>query len=653
MRWKKQVCFSLAAAVLSANTGCQPRPDAQRESLSTEKTVVSMMYPQPLNHFEELVERTYPDIDLQVEATTTATINGDSERRLRNDHGTDLVVTTLPTGNVQDYVLDLSAEAYVAGYQSTAINPVMIQGQTRFLPLPGQYSGYIINKTLVEQLGKPMPASNEALLELLDAGKEQGVGIGEDGAMFGIIVVDPAAVGSYIVGTRVPDFLGKMDGIEWMAEFRQGSAGFSGVWDGSLDMLLYCVNKDYLNSRSLSLTTTNVTPVKERMLEGTMLLSYGNVRLLSQLNSESGAYEYKMLPFLSSKGNKPWVLSSPDAYIAINSALEKQGSEPVLDACQRILAVLSTQEGQDAWIADTSATTTYLSDYQEPDNGVPPGLADCVQGGYVYNLQMPSNVIQYFGRNMIDVLDGRRDMAEALGLVDDYCKHGSAEVDYDQSVVGSVAKDLIYENYNTRLEETAIGNLLADAVAEYAGTDIAVVNGGAIRASLYKGDVLGADLTAVCPYANKIVVLETDGSSIIRMLENGISQTMRQDSIPAGRFLQAAGIRYSYRPMTNTEPAVLLDATLADGRAIEPDSRYAVAVSDYMAGSSGYLDNNGDGFTMLNIYSDDIPKAQNVKLLKETDASYADVLKQYFYNHRDEAITGKLEGRITIVNGGG
>lgn len=45
------------------------------------------------------MEAACQDIDLQVEPTTTVVMNGDSERRLRNGHGTDLVVTTLPTGD--------------------------------------------------------------------------------------------------------------------------------------------------------------------------------------------------------------------------------------------------------------------------------------------------------------------------------------------------------------------------------------------------------------------------------------------------------------------------------------------------------------------------------------------------------------------------
>lgn len=647
MNFQKSACLSLSLTILITAAGCQA--PASRTAVPSERTPVTMLYSLPLPQFEALVEETYPDIDLQVEATTMATINGDSERRLRNGHGTDLVVTTMPTGAVKDALMDLSAEAFVENYQATTMNPVMIEGQTRYLPLPGQYTAYILNKTLMEKLGRQLPETNQDILAMFDAGKQQQLGIGEDGSMFGLFVVDPAYVGTYIIGTQIPDFLGNMEGIKWMADFEKKNARFAGEWDDRLDTLLTLVDRGYLNSNALALTKTNVIPIVDRMLDNTLLLSYGNVRLLTQLNRMSEENEYVMLPFLSDSGNQPWVISSPDAYIAVNGSLETEGRQDVLEAALRVLDLLSTQRGQDAWIQDTSATISYLNGYQSDSQTVPPGLENCVEGGYMYNLQMPSNIIQYFGKNMISVLDGKEEMADALAAVDQYWLNGSEEIDYDQSVVGSVSEDLLYENYNTRLEETALGNLVADAVAAYSGADLAVVNGGGIRASLYAGDVLGADLMAVCPYDNTIIVVEAKGSVISQMLENGISQTLRSDNIPGGRFLQVSGLHYTYRPMTAERPAELLEVTLADGSQLQPEHMYTLAINNYMAGSSGYLDNNGDGYTMLNLYSDTVPIASDITLLRETTATYRDALKTYFYNHRNEKITARLEGRITVI----
>ncbi|QNM05373.1 5'-nucleotidase C-terminal domain-containing protein [Qiania dongpingensis] len=639
---KKILILGLCLVLCGGFTGCGG-------SSASKKITVTMMYPIALEQFERLVEETYSDIDLQVEATTTGTINGDSERRLRNGRGTDLIITTLPTGDVKEYMLDLSATEYAAGYQATAMNPVMIEGKTYYLPLPGQYSGYILNKTLTEKLGLPIPATNMDLLALFGAGKEQGVGAGTDGTMFGIDTITPAAIGSYIIGTRVPDFLGLMDGIKWMDGFKEEKASFNGVWDDSLNILMTCVEKGYLNSKAIATKQANALPVKQRMLEGTLLLSYGNVRLLSQLCSETDKYEYVMLPFLSDQGNSPWAISSPDGFIGINRALDEKGKEGELDACRRILGLLSTQEGQDAWIRDTGATNSYLSGYEDNGGQIPEGLETCAAGGYIYNIELPSKVIQYFGQSMIAVLNGEMEMAEALSSVDDYYRNGSEAVDYDQSVVGSVSGDLLYENYNTRREETAIGNLVADAVAEYSGADIAVVNGGGIRASLYQGDVMGADLSAVCPYSNTIVVVEADGSVILEMLENGISLTAGKDGIPSGRFLQVSGLHYSYKPEDGNTPAKLLSVTLPDGTPLEPSGSYTLAVNNYMAGSSGYLDNNGDGYTMLNLFSNDVPKAEGAKLIRDTEATYADAMRAYFNSHQEEPVSAELEGRITVA----
>lgn len=63
-------------------------------------------------------------------------------------------------------------------------------------------------------------------------------------------------------------------------------------------------------------------PCETRMLDGTLMLSYGNVQMFTKLNSAGSQYEFIMLPYLSDEENAPWVISRPDGYIGINRALE-------------------------------------------------------------------------------------------------------------------------------------------------------------------------------------------------------------------------------------------------------------------------------------------------------------------------------------------
>jgi hypothetical protein len=651
----KRIMHLVSVLMLAVSmVGCTEHSNSEITSNSSKKTVVTMMYTQNLNNFEKLVEDTYSDIDLQVEISTSGAINSDSERRLLNDHGTDIITTTLPTGDVQKYTIDLSAESFSERYQSTIMNPVMINDEYHYIPLPGRYYGYILNETLCKQLLGRIPQSNDDLIELMDLGAEQNIGVGEDGIMFALYSQYSSTLGSFFMGLEIPDFLGQANGIEWTSNLSDGNACFSGVWNDCLDNMQIITEKGYFDPKTYIAYTKNTVPVCERMLEGSLMLCYSNSELLLKMNESSDDYEFIMLPLLSDEGNTGWVTSEPNAYLALNNKLQEEENAEVLDASLRVLDLLSTFEGQSAWIEDDTAGKSYLTDYvNDEKKQIPKGLEDYIYGGYVYTLRVPSGILNYFGENMLSVLNGQIDMSEALSAVDDYLVNGSEDIDYRQSVVGSVAQDMLVENYNVRYLETSIGNLITDAVAEYTGAEIAVVNGGAIRASLYEGDVYGADLNTVCPYSsNHIIIAEIKGSLITEMLENSISMTVTDSTrnIPNGRFLQVHGLRYSYKPaVENVSDAELVSVTLADGSALDPEKSYTVALSDYMAGIYGYIDNNGDGYTMINLYSDDVPKSEGITLVEETNVTLADILKEYFANHYDKPVTKECEGRITII----
>ena len=232
---------------------------------------------------------------------------------------------------------------------------------------------------------------------------------------------------------------------------------------------------------------------------------------------------------------------------------------------------------------------------------------------------------------------------EALQAIDRFYCEGTDESSYDFSVIGTVSRDLLLENFNVRFMETELGNFIADCVAEASGAPIAVVNGGGIRASFYQGVVYGGDIAVVCPFDNQVVVLEMDGQTLWDMLENGLSTCTEE--FPGGRFLQVSGLNYifdSSKPAGNR----LVSVTLPDGKALDRNASYQVAVTDYMAGARSYAEGNGDGYTMLNLYDDSVPKG-SVTLIKETGLLYRDALALYFERHRDTAVDVQLEGRIT------
>jgi 5'-nucleotidase / UDP-sugar diphosphatase len=152
--------------------------------------------------------------------------------------------------------------------------------------------------------------------------------------------------------------------------------------------------------------------------------------------------------------------------------------------------------------------------------------------------------------------------------------------------LGTTAFELDSRNATVRSQEAAIGNLIADAMRWSAQTDVAVLNGGGIRAG--KVYAPGATLTrrdilAELPFGNRMMTLDVSGADLRRAIENGLSQL----PAPSGRFPQVSGMTIdadAARPPGSRVRSIKIGDTPLD------DSRtYSVATNDFLArGGDGY-----------------------------------------------------------------
>lgn len=138
-----------------------------------------------------------------------------------------------------------------------------------------------------------------------------------------------------------------------------------------------------------------------------------------------------------------------------------------------------------------------------------------------------------------------------------------------------------------RTKDTNLSNLIADAMLYETGADVALTNGGGIRASIEAGTVTVGDVITVLPFGNYIVTVEVTGADIIAALENGLTD------YPAtkGAFPQVGGMTYTFDP--NLPAFERVTEVLVDGTPIDPSATYVLATNDFMAAG-------GDEYTMLN-----------------------------------------------------
>ncbi|MGB7285408.1 MAG: 5'-nucleotidase C-terminal domain-containing protein, partial [Salaquimonas sp.] len=158
-------------------------------------------------------------------------------------------------------------------------------------------------------------------------------------------------------------------------------------------------------------------------------------------------------------------------------------------------------------------------------------------------------------------------------------------------LIGSAEGTVDGDRNSCRLGECSMGNLVADAMLDRTkgqGIQIAIQNGGGLRASIEGGEVTMGDVLSVLPFQNAVATFELKGSDIIASLEQGVSETKEIK----GKFPQVAGLRFAWDEGVEPLKGRVKQVQVKDGdgwKDIDPESTYKVVTNDFMrSGGDGY-----------------------------------------------------------------
>lgn len=180
------------------------------------------------------------------------------------------------------------------------------------------------------------------------------------------------------------------------------------------------------------------------------------------------------------------------------------------------------------------------------------------------------------------------------------------EVDLVQSeIIGRTTVKLEGTRDIVRTSETNLGNLITDSILSKSGADLALTNGGGIRASIEIGDITRKNVFDVLPFGNLIAVKDVPGSAIKDMLEFSVRLYPESN----GGFLHASGVTFAFDE--SKEPLNRVHDIKIQGETLDPNKTYKLATNDFMAAG-------GDGYTMLGEY----PITAEMVSLEEALADY-------------------------------
>ncbi|MEP7343409.1 MAG: bifunctional UDP-sugar hydrolase/5'-nucleotidase [Acidobacteriota bacterium] len=240
------------------------------------------------------------------------------------------------------------------------------------------------------------------------------------------------------------------------------------------------------------------------------------------------------------------------------------------------------------------------------------------------NIRAATRKIESIDWAGIPVTDATADDPDAADVIAGYETKLSAELD---KPLGRTTVELDSLNIHVRTQETNLGNLIADACRQWAKADVAIFNGGSIRANttFAVGPLTKRDVISMLPFQNPVVKIETTGAQIKAALENGVSQVVEESE--SGRFPQVSGLQFEYDGRKPVGSRVV--KVLVNGQPLDEKKTYTLA-------SNTYLIEGGDGYSMF----------KNAKyLINEESAEIDSTIVSNLISTAGE-ISPKVEGRI-------
>jgi len=181
-----------------------------------------------------------------------------------------------------------------------------------------------------------------------------------------------------------------------------------------------------------------------------------------------------------------------------------------------------------------------------------------------------------------------------------------------------------------RSRESNLGNFVADAFLRASGAEVALINGGGLRADRITGPspLTRRDVQSWMPFENALVVLAVTGEQLRQLLEHGLGKMLASGA--DGAMPQVAGMKLRYDPRLPVGKRVV---SLQIGeQAVEPARVYRLATTTFLAGG-------GDDYRLMT----------RLPVLRPAEASPidADIVIEAIRNARE--IAPAVEGRIERI----
>ncbi|MGN1189378.1 MAG: extracellular solute-binding protein [Candidatus Ornithospirochaeta sp.] len=528
-----------------------------------EKVVVACWGNQMLDSYTKYLCDLFPDVEFEFVLATNST----DYYRFRQDHDDMPDILTVrrfalkDAVLLKDYLYDLSNTELANTYYGSYLDSYTYDdGSVNWLPTCAEVDGIIINKTLFDEYGVPVPTDYDSFVAACEAFEKVGIR-----AFVSDFSADYTCM-EVLQGASI-SVLQSIDGRKWRQQYESGATGelSEEVWLPVFDNFF-----DFMEITGLGhedATYQNRKP-KELFSEGKAAMFRGTGADVITFPGR-GNDEVLLLPYFGQSENDNWYLTYPTFQIA---ASKKGMDDPkreklILD----IMTAMVNQQGQDH-ISYGKNMVPYKKDVSLELMNEMSNLKPYVEQNKLY-IRLASNEMFRISKDVVQmILSGEvKDAKEAL---DAFNKELAGE-EPGMEIVAHI--DTYYSNEFTPEHGNQAASAVANTMRELSGADFLFMQACYVASDIYSGDYSQKDLAYIAKNDGGWPgLMEVTGNQIFALVERTLSMTGNHGAVSNDSTLYVSS--GFVMDITKTENGYTLNALTVDGKKMDRDSKYSFLI---------------------------------------------------------------------------
>lgn len=470
--------FAALVIGLSVLTGCGTKTAENVEKQEDAQTIQVYLWTNNLYEtYAPYIQSQLPDVNIEF---IVGNNDLDFYKFLQENGGLPDIITCCrfslhDAAPLKDSLMNLALTNEAGAVYNTYLNSFKNEdGSVNWLPVCADAHGFVVNRSLFEQYGIPLPTDYESFVSACQAFEKVGIrGFTADYAYDYTCMETLQGLSAAELTTT--------DGRKWRTAYSDpASAERVGlddtVWPGAFERMAQFIQDTHLTADDLENTYDDVTGM---FRNGEAAMYFGSSAGVKVFQDEG--IDTTFLPFFSQNGEK-WIMTTPYFQVALNRDLEQDTTRR--EKAMKVLNVMLSEEAQSRIVADGQDLLSYSQNVPLRLTEYMKDVRDVVEENYMY-IRIASNDFFAVSKDVVSkMIAGEYTAQQAYRAFN--ARLLAEETSADDEIVLTSGKS--FSNVFHANGGSASFSVMANTLRGVYGTDVLLAT-----ANSFTGSVLRAD----------------------------------------------------------------------------------------------------------------------------------------------------------------